>query len=684
MTRSVTRVEPDSLVNPSVWFNIFHESKLLACLIEVLKNGFDWDALVVRLVTDEAHDQLRHVDDGRGMDAANRRAFLSVGYSTAGGDQSGTFGTGAKKIIFTFARKVRVVTAPQDEPSWVYMVEFTPEQLAQDYSSRGEPQITWRRQRKSSRTWVHEHPFGTDVVYWLRDPDSKSIRRGATLAKMLSQRLDLVLIEGGMVQVNGSRLPAKELEGSVYSLDLPADSPLGAGRLEFYRPRHRSGTEDLRMTGRAIGEVSLRDLWKLLPDDLQAMVPPLFLEADVCGLIAAEFLNEHVTERRDAFGARILDDERLKELFRLLRDVEPAVAKKLGIKLRQNGDPEAASRDEVEAFVTSLQSTFNPTNALPQGYVPTGKQADDNTGQTQRRQPGRTVPVPPVAVPFLVINRPEYELGEEIVVRLVVPKGFDGSAEDFHFYLDQAHARSVSVGVGEAHLIADHVGRGLIQAINPLKGTRAKEIVYEVVSKRVFHLSVRGTVGVQVGGQAVVTAFNPDKLTGPIEWRLEGPGELRLTNGGLTAHVRVTQGGRTRLVAYDSANPDVGDSCEILGIPGDAPTPPIMIRGRFFEIDIRANTLRSFNKPATIMVVPATQRDPVHRLVFNPLAAGFQAALKKGTLQQMLAYAVALEFIIKFWDPEDLGSPEDQGSVLVDIQNEADKLYAEMMGETAR
>jgi hypothetical protein len=659
-----------SRVNPRVWFSIFHEPRLMACLMEVLKNGFDWDAQVVRLITNESRNQLRHVDDGRGMNEANRESFLSVGYSTAGGDQSGTFGTGAKKIIFTFARSVRVVTAPADESDHVYIAEFTPLQLAEDYS--GQPGTFWKRHRKTAKNWPHEHQFGTDIVYTLKDPNSRSIYRGDTLARKLSERLDIVLIENGMVLVDGSRLPSKRLKGRIFRLELPPSSPLGRVILEFYRPVRRSGDEDLRMTGRSIGEVSFRDVFvkQLLIDDLREMVPALFLEADVCGLIMAAFLNDHATERRDSYDAHVTDDERVVELLRLLKSVEAEVANYLGIKLRNGDDPEAASQAVVHEFIEQLQHRYNPDRAMPPGYAPDGSKADEDTASGTRT--GRATPPSAAKTPSLVIERGEFAIGETIEVRLDVP---DGSTGGFHFYLDQAHAKVEFVGDGAARLVAEHVGRGLIRAANPLTGQTAK-IEYEVVAERQFHLSATGPVGIQLGAHFTVHAINADKLKGPLEWIVDGSGELQVTNKGLAARLAATQAGRLQITARDTADPAVSDSCEVFVIARHTGPLPFMIRGEFFVAEFTQTNLVAYRKPATIVLAGPGQ---VHRLVFNQIAPGFQRAVDAGTLHHVLAYATAVEFVKCFcidWDDLDLS---DLQSVLLEIENQAAELFDEML-----
>ena len=661
-------------VNPMVWFKIFHEPRLLVCLIELVKNGFDWGATTINVITGGGRDKLRIADDGRGMDIRNRMAFLSVGESTAGGDMSGTFGTGTKKVTFTFTSNVRVVTAPEDEPDLVYVCEFTPTELAEVYAGEHND-VIWRSQPKTTKTWPHEQRFGTDITFTLKDPSQRSIHRDAKLARLLSDRLDNVLISSGMVLVNGERLPAKELakDSRLFSISQPAgvNPALGEVRLEFYRPARKSSSEDLLMTGRSIGEVSFRDFLvkHSLTDEQREMVPPLFLESEVCGLIKADFLNDHVTERRDVYDASISTDERVVELLRLLNRIELDVAAHLGIKLRHLDSEEAQGKEEIRELLDRWQRQFNPRGELPEGY--TGRRTkDDDTdtkGVTNR-------PKAPVSKsPRLSINQEEFALDEIIMVILEVP---EGSTKGFRFYHDQARAKLIEKSSEAISLIADEQGRGLIQAVNPRTGQSAR-VEYDVVLERVFRLSTN-YLAVEVGSHTTMRALNTDKVKGKVIWELvEGRGKLEVLQGGRAARFSSDRTGKVTIAAYDSSRKSNRQVCDIRVTPRHDTEPPLRIKDHYFTVDYTVNDLYAYRKPATI--VKAGEHD-VHRLVFNLMAPGYQAALKAGTLQDVLALATAMEYAKHFsinWDEIDT---DDLQSVVLEIQNTGSVIFEEMLG----
>lgn len=660
-------------VNPGVWFKIFHEPRLLVCLIELVKNGFDWGAQTINVITSEGREKLRIVDDGRGMDIRNRMAFLSVGESTASGDMSGTFGTGTKKITFTFTSHVRVVTAPEDEPDLIYVCEFTPKELAAVYSGE-ENSVIWKSQRKTSRSWPHEPQFGSDITFTLKDPSQRSIFRDIALARKLSDRLDNVLIDSGMVLVNGDRLPAKQLaKGSrLFSVNEPSgvNPALGHVRLEFYRPASKASSEDLLMTGRSIGEVSFRDILvkHLLTEDQREMVPALFLEAEVCGLIKADFLNDHVTERRDVYDSSISTDERIVELLRLLNRIEHDVADHLGIRLRHLEDEEAEGKEEIEELLQKWQKRYNPEGTLPEGY--TGSIVEGETNTTRRKGP-RTTPIPSEQ-PRLIIEREEYALDELIVVRLEVP---GGSTDGYHFRHEQARGKVKKQSASEITLVANELGRGLIQAINP-QTLQSARVEYEVVLERVFKLSAT-YVAVELGSQTTIRAINTDKVSGQVEWELvEGRGKLEKLSKGTAARFTPDRTGLAVVAAYDSRRKRVRHTCDVRVTPRQNQVPPLRIRDQYFTVEYTMSDLHAYRKPATIVKAGAGE---VNRLVFNLLAPGYRVALEAGTLQQVLALSTATEYAKHFsinWEEINV---QDLQSVVLEIQNQGSLIFEEML-----
>lgn len=662
-------------VNPEVWFTIFHEPRYLTCLVELLKNCFDWGTSTVRAVT--SRTQFSVTDDGCGMNEANRHAFLAVGMTTATGSQSGFFGTGSKKIIFTFASNVRVVTAPENEPDAVYVLEFTPMELAEAFG--GMREFTWTRADKNTMTWTHEHPFGSEITYTLKEPSSRSIMRGASLASKLSDRLGNEMVQLGMVLVDGEKLPPKQFKGELFDYQETVPG-LGRVRLEFYRPASNISSQDLLLTDRAIGEVSLRDelVKHLLDDDVKELVPPLFLENEVCGLISAEFLHDHVAEKRTTYSESITNDERIRELLRLLSRLETAVAKRLGITLRYTQTDEVAGKQDVEGLIELCQQRYNPDGTAPEGAgsFGTSGSGDNVSDDTEKGKRGTGPRTPATKGASLSVEREEFALGELITATLKVPQGgFNG----WHFYIDQSQGKVVTESPGKIVLEASATGRGLVQAMNPLTGDSAKT-EYRVVLERELKPSLTYAT-VEVGSPITLKALNSDKAKGQISWRLlAGEGELVPISNGHSARFTPSAAGRMEILFSDTGNELCEHAIEIRVTPKTEGAQPLKIRDQYFRVEYAPLDTARFDKPATIVMGGEGE---VHYLYFNNRAPGWNAALSAGNLLQYLVLSTAVEFAKHFCVPWDELSSADMRAAVTQTQSEAAKIFEEMLSGNA-
>ncbi len=658
-------------VGHNYWRNAFSTKSMLFCLVEVLKNSFDWNASRMRFLTNERTDQLRCIDDGCGMDLDNRIALVSVGCTTANSpEQSGAFGSGFKYLVFSFGSYVRIVTAPDNEKErdLVYVFEFTPDQLAQMWS--GGAKVTGEVYQKTPEIWPHDHDYGTDITITFANPRSSAILRGDKLRQRLSDRLDMVMAHA--VTVDDIPLPDKQIVGSIYRYELPERSRprLGRVRLEFYRPTKPNAGQKLLLTGRVFGEVTFDRFVDLLREDQFEQIPELFRRREVCGLISAAFLNEHISEDRETYNPSLADDERVMMLLDLLHQVELDVAHKLNIELRTPTEAANAGEQDIEAVLNQIGSVW--------GLEPTFIVEDDRDKEPPEKRPG---PPRTEAKPHIHLNQSgQFAIGEEIVATLVVP---EGSPEGFHFYLDQARGKLLShnPATGEVRLKANQPGRAVIAAINTLTGQSA-EVIYEVVTERFFGLSTTHlTVG--VGSKTMIHTINTDKVEGEIRWELDGElGELDPTPRGRSATFKSKKVGSVRVTAYDSARPaQRRHSCEISIIPTRGGRPAIRIRDELFHRLSLESLREEHRKPVTLIRVPGERGSgQIHSLVFNPLAPGFQEAQKAGTLRTLLLQAIALEYVMAFEIVlEDEMVRPDVERIFLDLQREAFQLYAEMI-----
>jgi hypothetical protein len=657
------------------WLNKFGGGSFMFTVAEAAKNSFDWGASQFNLITNESRDRLRLIDDGCGMNRRNREAFISVGMSTAGGrEQSGTFGSGINYLIYSFASYARIVTAPEEEPDRVYVFEITPQILSKMYAGQGSIQADIFK--KDPESWPHPHPFGTDITITFRDPGSSSISRGDALAKKLSDRLDLVM--GSAVFVNGNPLPKKQVVGQIFQLELPEGERPGVGRirLEFYRPQKPNADQKLRLTGRTFGEVSIDTFFELLRPDQQERMPELFLRREVCGLITAAFLNDYVMEQRNTYQASIADDERVTELLRILQQVEADVAAKLQLSLRSTSEGLPKGEEVIRALFSDLQKVypvedqeiFPPHQEI---FPPHGDEFPELIREKDAPSPRVT------AGPYIRLNQEEYELGENIVATLVVP---EGSADHFHWYLDDSKGEELQRQPESVTLKASRLGNGGIQAKNLMTGLVALA-AYQVVEQRVFRLSA-SCLTVLLSSKTSVHALNVDRLAGPVKWQLtKGSGELKVSPRGKTATFIPSGLGSARIVASDSLNPEVTAECEIRVTYRLNTEEIIQIRDEKFRPDTLPSRRSGQGKPVTINAPAGKGKGSVHNLHINPLAPGYQEALQAGNLREMLIQAIALEYVcvLDIEMPEEVNGT-DLPLIFSEVQNRTYELYREITG----
>lgn len=650
-------------LNPEVIRNAFKKADFMACLIELIKNSIDAFATNIWLETTDKRI-FRVVDNGCGMDAARRTAYLRAGYSTGDGSTSAKFGTGARMLPVSFEAQVSVMTVSKAEPNTVYICEFTPDQLMSYYINQYD--IRWRSVRKTRTTWPHEHETGVDVTYTFANPRRTAIKRGEDLMRRLTNRLDIGLVESDMFRVDGQRLPKKQYAPNtrplIYALqndDLPE---MGFVKLEFYRLADPASGE-LLMTDRTIGEVSFRNKFvALLPESVKSKVPPLFMQSGVSGLITADFLNKYVTHQRDEYQ-KVEDDERVKELMRILASVQAEVAEALGIRLKQVDEKDAEGRKEVTAFLSNLNDLYSNENVRPPAHSGNGTTGEGGGSKSR----GGTVR----QGPHFKLDRRQFEPGEEIVATLIVP---NGSTADYEFFYNEARAKGETrVTEGRVRMIAESVGTGKLKARHRTNGSWI-EARYEIVQQRWFHIMAEPEIGID--HRTTVRAYNIDKLPGgKIAWKIvDGPGSLTPGVQSRQATFVSSRVGFTTIRAYSQADPKTFDEREI-EITRDAHSGPELycIRGEFFTPRYHGlmGDLR-FSKPVTIV----RQEGMPHHLTFTPDEPGYVKALREGYLDLYLTVNLSHEFSSHFHGSE----TRDEMVRQWEVSRLAAEVAAEMLG----
>jgi len=642
-------------IGPGFLRKVFGGKSFVHCVIEMVKNSRDWGAQKIA-ITDEIRQTWRITDDGDGMGRANRNAFFSIHMTTANSPkQSGLFCTGTKQLLFSFAKRVNVLTAPKEEPDVVYRFSFTTEEYEKIVLSKGRRPT--EKMKKTAETWPFPHPFGTEITYELEDPGSRSILRGETLSKELAARLPCKFSE--IVCVDGEFIPLKKIIGSKFELVM--NHPyLGELRVELYQPERKSRDEGLRLTAVEIGEITMRNLYRVL-GELQDSFPLLYLKDEVCGIISAEYVRLYVNEDRDSVSPRIADDELTVYLLRFLKEIAPQVQKNLQLKVAATSPKEA-----LNASVDELQVMF-----------------DDCYNKDRRRPPVPPPPVPPPPPPgspgeqrplVLHLDGYEYELGERVNVeaRFRDDLAAGHAPGDIQWLKTRsrgkdfrATSKGISFGVNE-------VGEGIIRA--DLPGTPiGATATYQVVDKRRFKLS-RFQHTIIVGTSFTLEGLNLDKLKGDISWSLEGVGTLE--EKGARATFTSDRIGCAVIRARDSKIPSVESMCEVNIM--DVPEKLIPIRGEFFRPrydDVHGGS--GFDRP-TLMV----QGSSIHTLMFNTNGLGYREAAEKGSTTLFLAQAIGMEYarFSRFDLKREVSQdPRDMQALVEEILADGLKIFEEVL-----
>jgi hypothetical protein len=642
-------------IGPGFFNRIFGGLTFLHCLMELIKNTRDWGAGMVWVKTE---DRARLVvrDDGSGMNAANRDAFASINLTTAGEGQSGTFCTGTKQFLYSMAKMVEVLTAPKDDPDYVYIFSFSTEGYEKLALSRGV--LTPKRVKKTAKTWPFDHPFGTELTYVLSNTRSKRILRGAKLAQELAARLPLKF--RNVLYIDGAQLPQKDIIGEVFTYN-EVDPQIGDVHMEIYRPRKRRAEEDLRLTAVEIGEASVGNLFRVL-GEYREQFPQVFLLREVCGTMATSFLGEYAMENRTTIRAEVVDDPRIVVLLDILNRIAPDVQRALQIRMAGQVD------NDVEREIASIRDICNSRySKKPQHSQGDGSGALDDDGE----EGGSGGKKPPIQLSC----RREFELGETVEVTARIRKGMGKDVSDLVWIHAHARCKDHVITDNGLTMVAAQVGVGTVTADLP-STPHSKVKAFQIVSKRVFRLSTPHAT-VATGGSVTISAVNADKLKGDLRWSLVGVGEIEVDkNGKRVTFTAPRYPCSATLVGYDRSDPNVRATCELTVI-GQMET--LCIRDTHFMVT-------TYDAPGDDArpVVMNMSGDP-HQVVFNTGAPGFKEAIKAGSRRELLLFALAQEYpgFKKFdIDGMDLSSidPRDMPHIISGLSREGFVIYSELIG----
>lgn len=616
------------LIRPRFGFGLFEKvfggRPFMDVAKEMVVNARDWvrDKVTseIEVITNESRDQIRFIDNGKGMDEDNRNAFASVNLTTAGRPgQSGKFCTGTKRFLYSQADSVVVLTAPLDDPAHVYRFSFTRNEY--EKMALKEKDFPPERLKKTADTWPHAFKFGTDIIYTLRKPGRKAILRGKALAEAFSARLPMKF--SGILKVDGEYIPTKRLIGRVCEMTVQDHRQLGPVTLEIYRPEKAAPEEGLRLTSVEIGDVPFRNLYALLPPELRVDELEVYLMNHVCGTVSIPWLDTYAVEERALVSPAIAEDPKIRHLIKLLADYAPEVQRRLKIKVFDHGDASQTTA-EIDDFGNRVTQLYAGGQNPPTTHHRETEEERHRQWEEEKDDPS----VPPA---IRVIGKHEYEVGETIEGTVVLRSDVAAQykVDDISWQVQQSRARDLVVENGGFRMVAEKLGQGIIEV--ELPATLHHWIYrYDIVGERVLKMNTP-VASIPVNGQLVLMLINGDKA-GDVEWKCEGAG--RLKSEGHRAFYTATRIGRALVTAVSKKDQSIQASSNIT-VHG-TPEKMLCIRGVWFTY----RNVAAPEMPAVIMI----EGEDVHRLMINLETPGFQQAVKGGALAVHLAHLVSTEF----------------------------------------
>ena len=618
--------------------NQFKGKPFMHCMQQLLKNCRDWHARAIWIVT-KNRKQLIIIDDGDGMNEKNRTAFISVGETTAEEtDQDGQFDTGVKQTIFSISSRVTVITVAKDRPDVVVRFSMTAKEC-EHYIIHGES-LTPEAMLKDKTNWPYDFEHGSVIIFDLKKPSARNIRRGKSLARELSLRLppkmhDVINIDG----VQG--LPPVQVIGDHF-LFRRSHKLLGSVDIHLMRPKSKPAGVCVRLTAHEIGDSTISSLADACKDLEGFELDPVYTFPEVAGTVVCGYFDKYATEGRDKVDPAIADDELTKILIRLLNTLAPEIKRKLGFRAPSTSD----SDDETEILelleIINASRDIDIDNLPPthtDGPIPPDDDTDDDDDETGTDGPK--------GQPLKLRGPSEVEIGETFEVTIRIRKDLQKSGEITLEKLVWQTGNSRCTGIVKTEhgirMTAHELRIGYVRA--EIQGKSYEDIAqYNIVQKRQFKVTPP-TTELNAGESVTIQAMNTDKLSGELKWRLEGPGSLTVRN--TRVRYKAAGAGSARIIAYDSNDPKLFSLCEVTIkqrlnknivclFTQDEPKNPYV-----FEIDLQPfqSSDTHGERPVIMMRQPR-----VHKLYINTVAPSYKYAKKAGHVLKFLWREICSEF----------------------------------------
>ncbi|QQS23278.1 ATP-binding protein [bacterium] len=485
----------------------FGNKQLIECLIELIKNCFDWRSNQVWIrITPEF---VQVIDNGMGMVEANRNAFCSLAKTSGDSKvQSSKFGTGSKGMLY-LCKGVTVTTKTIEGRDVIQFNIPTAEYQRQVFSHGTiQPVII------TDNSWPEVLETGTILHYdFSGTPSAKQLKKTDNLAKRLAQKVPLLFMDA--IQLNDQPLPPKEIKGKPF-LQSPIKEKLGQVDFEIYTLKGGSTANNgVYLSSTGWEEVRMIDFVNMLPDHIRGLVPEIYLNTtELSGVITCrQFFGQFINDDRHTFSPEITNSEMVNPFVELLIQLEQEVKDRLNLEVKK----ESVSLKDMMSRVINLSAT---------AY-------GEEFGGSEYRPVLDPDPEPEQALIIHGTQR-EYQSGDRVELSLDIDSSLtDAKYSDVDWLTVNSGLEKIVISKDKKTLTGIATNKTGWKTVTVRAKSHGTQTSYEIVAEKRMYLSAQRGPNVFVGQPYKLTCYNVGLAKGPLRWKIvKGEGVVEPVGSG--------------------------------------------------------------------------------------------------------------------------------------------------------